>query len=454
MGQIPSGTTDLAADETVFRRHSADLRKAIKGQVLLPGDPEFAAASKPWNTAVIQRARALVVVNDAEDAAALVRYAREAGLTISVQPNGHGAADDLDGVVLVRTGRLNELRVDPEAGIARIGSGVQWGQVLAKTEAHNLIGLAGSSADVNVTGFTLGGGISWFGRKYGLAVDSVIAFDIVDTDGYMNRVTAQSDPELFWAIRGGGGDFALVTAIEFRLYPAPVIFGGQMLWPVDRGPEVMAAFREVTLQAPDELSVWFNQILVPGGPSFTGISTAFLGSSAEGRALLAPFDRIGGMVVDSRAVTRISKLDRIASEPTEPCSFYTHAELLTDIDSNAADALTASIAPLIHVEVRHLGGRFTHPSDSAAGPLESPYLMIAIGIDSIAQELGAEPAGTIQHPLGGLRPVLAGRKPFTFLAPGETASRAFNAESIARLRDIKRRRDPHNVIRSNYPVLN
>lgn len=217
----------------------------------------------------------------------------------------------------------------------------------------------------------------------------------------------------------------------------------------------MAAFRDVTGRAPDELSVWFEQILVPGGAALTGISTTFLGSGAEARALLAPFDRIGGTAVDSRAVIGIHELASVFSgEPTEPCPFYLHAEFLTGIDNSAADALAASIAPLVNVEVRHSGGRFAQPSNSAAGSLESPYMMIGIADSPALPELTAGFESPVQRYLNELRPVLAGRKPFTFLAPGETASQALTAQSITRLRDIKRRRDPHNVIRSNHPVLN
>ncbi|MEV4187629.1 FAD-dependent oxidoreductase, partial [Streptosporangium canum] len=182
-----------------------DLRSLIRGHVSLVGDDGFDQARRPWNLAVEQPVRAVVEAADADDVAALVRYARDAGLTVSAQPSGHGATGDVDGVILLRTGRLDEVRVDPGARTARVGAGVAWGQVQAVAGPHGLTGLPGSSPVVSVVGYTLGGGLSWFGRRYGWAADSVTAFEVVDADGVRARVTADSDVDLFWALRGGGG---------------------------------------------------------------------------------------------------------------------------------------------------------------------------------------------------------------------------------------------------------
>jgi UDP-N-acetylenolpyruvoylglucosamine reductase len=430
-----------------------DLRTVVRGRMSQPGDPGFAAACQPWNTAVTQRVRAVVEIADADDAAALVRYARRAGLSVSAQPNGHGANDDLRDVILVRTGRLDEVRVDPAARTARVGAGVTWGRVLAATGPHGLTGLAGSSPGINVTGFTVGGGLSWFGRKHGWAADSVTAFDVVDPDGRRDRITANSDPELFWALRGGGGDFALVTAVEFDLHPAPTVFGGRMMWPGFVAPAVMTAFREVTAHAPDELTVWFQQLQPPGSPiAITNVLAAYLGDEAKGRALLSPFDAIPGRLIDTRAVMPIADLGEIASEPTDPSPVRTTSELLTGIDDHTAEALLQPITPLVTVQVRHLGGAFARPSDTAVGPLPAPYGLIATGMMT-TPESGAAIEARRQQYREALHPALAHRSPFTFLTPGDTAVRAFTPASLARLRTIKQRRDPHAVIRGNFPVL-
>ena len=218
---------------------NSDLRGAVRGRVLLPGEDGFDQAAKAWNLAVEQPVAAVVEAEDADDVAALVGYARRSGLAVTAQPSGHGASGDVEGVILLRTARLDEVEVRPQERLARVGAGVKWGAVQAAAGAHGLTGLAGSSPVVSVVGYTLGGGLSWFSRKYGWASEGVRAFDIVDADGVQARVTAESDAELFWALRGGGGDFALVTAIEFDLYPAPGLYGGRVLWPAlprPRGP--------------------------------------------------------------------------------------------------------------------------------------------------------------------------------------------------------------------------
>ncbi|MEE2037091.1 FAD-binding oxidoreductase [Nocardiopsis sp. CT-R113] len=203
-----------------------DLRGMLRGRVLVAGEEGFDGASRAWNLAVDQPVAAVVEAADADDVSALVRHARRSGLTVAVQPTGHGASGAVEGVVLLRTGALDGVEVDPVRRIARVGAGVSWGRVQEAAAAHGLTGLPGSSPVVGVTGYTLGGGLSWFGRRHGWAADSVRAFEVVDAEGERARVDAVSDPDLFWALRGGGGDFAVVTAMEFDLYPAPELYGG------------------------------------------------------------------------------------------------------------------------------------------------------------------------------------------------------------------------------------
>ncbi|WP_405490047.1 FAD-binding oxidoreductase [Nocardia sp. NBC_00511] len=427
-----------------------ELRSAVRGRVLLPGDAEFAQAQLPWNRAVDQSVLGVVEIADADDAAALVRYARRAGVAVSTQPSGHGAAPGVNGTILVRPAQLGEARVDPDARSARVGPGVTWAQVQQQAGPHQLTGLAGSSAAINVVGFSLGGGLPWFGRKFGWAANSVTAFDIVDADGNQVRVAADSEPDLFWALRGGGGDFALVTAVEFDLHPAPAVYGGQMLWPAQLAPQVLAAFRDVTASAPDELTVWVQLMQISVLPPMVYVYATFLGDQAEGQALLRPFDQIGWRVQDTRAMISVASLGDILAEPTTPSTTISRAAPLTGIDDNVIEHLTAtSLAPLTAVQIRHFGGAFTRGGDTAAGALTEPYQ-----IDFLSLATDAEAVNTcVQGHLSALGPNLGSRTPFTFLSPGRGAADAFPADTLNRLREIKRKRDPSNVFRSNYPVL-
>ncbi|WP_027942656.1 FAD-binding oxidoreductase [Amycolatopsis taiwanensis] len=430
-----------------------NLRSAVRGRVLLPGDDDFANATRPWNLAVEQPVAAVVDAEDADDVAALVRYARDNGLTVTAQPSGHGASGDVDGVILLRTRHLDELRVDADARTARVGAGVSWGEVLAVAGPLGLTGVPGSSPVVSVAGYSLGGGLSWFGRKYGWAADSVTAFDIVDADGRRARVTAESDPELFWALRGGGGDFAIVTALEFDLHPAPQLYGGRVLWSADRAPEALAAFREITAGAPDELTVWADLLHFPGSAPLVAVDATYLGDPAEGRALLRGLDGIGTPISDSRAAMPIAELGTIAAEPTNPSPGLSRGELLTELtDVTVKTLLSEPIRPLLSVQIRHLGGAFAQPSDSPHGPLTEPYAIYLFGIPTTPETAAA--VHTRQHDLiASLAPHVGDRKPFTYLAPGENAADTFSPGTLTRLQTIKRNRDPHGVFRSNFPVL-
>jgi FAD/FMN-containing dehydrogenase len=425
-----------------------DLRQTVDGRVLEPGDDGFEEARRPWNLAVDQPVRAVVTATDADDVAALVRYACRNKLTITTQPSGHGATGSAADTILLRTGRLDEVDVRPDARVARVGAGVKWAQVQAVAGPHGLTGTAGSSPAVTVTGYLLGGGLSWFGRAYGLGSNSIRALDVVDADGAPAHVTADSDPDLFWALRGGGGDFALVTAIEFDLHPAASLYGGRMVWPGQQAARVLDAFRELTATAPEELTAWYGLFHFPDSPPFTSVDVTFLGESAEGATLLRGLDEIEGRKSDSRATMAVADLGDITAEPVDPRPGVSRTELLTGIDDQvAARLLDRPIDPLLTVQIRHLGGAFARPGDSAAGQIDEPYALYLNGppVDGVPERQAALTEA--------LAPYLSGRKPLTQVGPGETATDVFPADTLARLRAIKAACDPHGVFRSNIPVL-
>ncbi|MFI1911743.1 FAD-binding oxidoreductase [Nocardia sp. NPDC020380] len=428
------------------------LRGTVQGRVLGSGDEGFEQAAQPWNIAVAQPVAAVVEAANVADVAAVVRFARAAGRPVVAQPTGHGATGDIGAAILLRTGHLNSVHIDAPARVARVGAGARWGQVQAAAAEHGLTGLAGSNPVVGVTGYTLGGGKGWFARKYGWASNAVRAFEIVTAEGEALRVTFDSDPELFWALCGGGGDFAVVTALEFDLFPAPALYGGRIMWSADRLPEVWDAFRELTSQAPDELSVWFQRFQFPEAPEMVALDLAYLGDPAEGRALTAALDRIGGAIADKRAPMSPAALGDITAEPTNPSPAISRAEVLTDLDDEAVKVLAGEpVAPLANIQVRHLGGALARPAAGARGALTEPYLvyLLGIGLPHLRDAVRAKQTAMVES----LADHISGAKPYTFLAPGESAADAFPAATLDRLRTIKRSRDPQNVIRANFPVL-
>ncbi|MFW6599972.1 FAD-binding oxidoreductase [Propionibacteriaceae bacterium Y2011] len=442
-------TTPVA--DTALPTHVAEaLPTSVRGPVLLPGDTDWDMGNKPWNREVDQQVAAVVEAADADDVAALVRFARTHGLAIATQPSGHGATGRATGAVLLRTGRLDRIDVDPVQQTARVGAGVRSGDLQRAAAAHGLTALPGSSPVVTVTGTALGGGLSWFGRAFGWIADSVLAFDVVDADGNARTVNPGSDPELYWALRGGGGELAVVTALEVRLHPAPQVFGGRQLWSADHAHQVAQAFRAMTETAPPGLTLWFELLNFPGADPMVAIDSTHLGDEATARELMSPTDDLPTPLSDSRASISVADLGAITGEPTEPSAGRSHAELLTRLDDDVfATLLDQPLAPVMAVQLRHLGGALAGPSDGPHGPLVEPYALYLLG-PAPTPEL-ARAVSARQAELVAFLPI-SGRKPVTFLNPTEELSDALSPASLERLRRLKDERDPDRIIRGNFAV--
>ncbi|NUR90563.1 MAG: FAD-linked oxidase, partial [Nonomuraea sp.] len=268
------------------------------------------------------------------------------------------------------------------------------------------------------------------------------------------RVTEDSDPDLFWALRGGGGgDFALVTAVEFDLYAERALYGGRLLWPGSKAPEVFAAYRELTAEAPPELSLWLNRVQFPEAPPMVTVDLAHLGTAREAEDLLARLTAIGGVLRDTRAAMSTADLGDITAEPTDPAPAVSRTELLTGLDADTAAILLAEpVEPLITMQVRHLGGALAGDGGGPGGALAEPYLLYLLGPGAGPERTQAvrDKQDAVVAALGDR---VSGRKPYTFLAPGERVAQAVSGPALARLRELKRARDPQGVFRANYPVL-
>lgn len=429
------------------------LRTAVRGEVLLPGDEGFEEARRPWNLAIEQNVLAVVTAADADDVAALVRSANDLGLPIAVQPSGHGASGSAVGTILLRTGRLTELSVDAETRTAHVGAGVKSGAVTAAAAAHGLVHKPGSSPVVSATGYLLGGGIGFFARKYGMGSDHVIEFEIVDAQGERRRASAEENPDLFHALAGGGGDFAIVTAMTVRLHAEPELFGGTIMWPAARAAEVFQAFRDVTANAPRELTVWTSLAQFPGGaPAMVAVSVAYLGAENEARALLKPFEAIDGALSGGWGPLPFPELGTITNDPVDPAPSVSRTELVSRIDDDVVATLLAEpIDPLLAVQVRHLGGALAEGRPGPHGPITEEYAIYLVGL-APTPEAGAAVAAKEAELTAALGDAVTGRKPVTFLGLTDTLANAFSAEEMERLRATKEKWDPQGRFVSNFPV--
>ncbi|MGH9458269.1 MAG: FAD-binding oxidoreductase, partial [Thermoanaerobaculia bacterium] len=355
---------------------------AIKGRVVYPTDPDWDAAHEAFNTRVDQRPEAMVFPADEEDVVAIVNYARENGLRIAPQATAHNAGPlgALDGTIVVQTSDMQEVSIDPVAQRVRVGSGVKWEKVAPQLSNYGLAGLHGSSPDVGIAGYSLGGGIGWLARKYGMQTNSVTAIELVTADGEFIRATAHNRPDLFWALRGGGGNFGVVTAIEFAVYPVEELYSGALFFPYERASEVLHTWRELLPTVPEELMTWANILHIPPlpeipepfrGGSFTIVMGAFLGEEAMGRDLLRGLRDLGPEV-DTFAMNPPSELAELAMDPPDPLPITSGHELLEELPASLIDEFLAIAGPksdsgtsLTMFQLRHMGGALARKSPGA-----------------------------------------------------------------------------------------
>ena len=445
----------------------AALRTQVRGRVATATDPDWDQVRGAWNLHVDQRPAAVVHATDVDDVVATVRFARQHGYSVGAQPSGHAGTNALDGTIILRTRQLGGIEVDTATRTARVGAGVKVRELQAALTGTGLSSLPGSNGDPSVVGYTLGGGLSWFGRKYGLAANHVKALEVVRADGEHVRVTAETDPDLFWALRGGGGDFAIVTAMEIGLVDAPYIYGGRLMWPQEMAGEVLRTYAEVTRNAPEELSTWAWLLNFPPvedvpepirGKSFVAIDFTYLGPKVVAEMLVAPFHALGTPVMDTIGEVPVGEVGLLAQEPDDPTPAMEGGRILHTLDDHTIWSILAvagpeTQSPLTAIGIRHLGGALGRAADGAGVTtrLDGEYLLFLLGIPAVPEIVPA-----IRERMSAMEAAMApfseGRQFFNFL-PSSDPSSAIGAEELARLREIKRRRDPLGVIRSNRPVL-
>jgi FAD/FMN-containing dehydrogenase len=435
--------------------------------LVFPGERGWDDGRRAWNLAVDQRPAVVALPETVDDVVAAVGYARELGLRIAVQGTGHGApGTPLDGTMLVNTSRMTGVEVDAEARVARVRAGTIWADVVAAAVQHGLTALHGSAHDVGVVGYALGGGIGWLARKHGLASSSVLSAELVTADGEVVRADAKTNADLFWALRGGGGSFGVVTEMEIALYPVTEAFAGWLLWPVARAAEVLGAWAEWTKSAPEEVTSIGRLLQVPPipempeplrGRQFVVVEAAFLGDEAAGRELLRPLLELGPEL-DTFGTVPAKALTELHQDPPGPVPGRGEGWMLDALDADAAAAIVGAAAmdgtsPLISIEIRHLEGALGRP-DPNGGVLshfEAPYTVYSVGMAPSAAAVAAadERIAAIRS---ASEPWLA-RTAYFNLAERETdASTFYPGDNYRRLAEIRAQVDPDGVFRAKHAI--
>lgn len=443
------------------------LRSRVRGVVHVPGEPFYDGARLAFHLNAVQEPAAVVEVACAADVAAVIRYARARGLGVTAQAGGHGSTGVATDTILVRTNHLDAIEVDPERQVARVGAGVRWEGLLAAAGEHGLAGMLGSSADVSVVGYSLGGGLSWFGRSRGVAANAIRSLEVVTADGEIVAADARTNPDLFWAIRGGGGSFGIVTAAEIALHPATHLYGGQLIWPAAEADRVLDAWRRWVETVPERTASQASVINVPPletvpepirGRSIVSIGIVHHGLAVEGEALVSALaGELGPRLFEFMGPLPVPALGMVAMDPPDPMPYVMRSQMLTDVTDEVLGTMVSGVAradsPLIMLQIRHLGGALQRlPQDAGAvGHIPDPFMIYGIGLasDAAASEAVEDCFTDLWREVA---PWVSGRRFFNFSGHGDPLADVYDPETLARLRVIRSVRDPDGVLRANHPI--
>ncbi|RAJ43054.1 FAD/FMN-containing dehydrogenase [Kitasatospora sp. SolWspMP-SS2h] len=465
-GEAPRGGTTGDA--------GAPLAASVQGPVLRPGSEGYDTECAGFQTAYRHRPALVVGAATADDVRAAVGFAAARRWPIAVQGTGHGISAPLRGEgVLITTRRMNRVEVDARARTARMEAGALWKDVMREAARYGLAPLNGSSPGVGVAGYLLGGGTPLLGREFGYACDHVHGVDLVLADGTPRRVTAESDPELFWALRGGGANFGAITSIETELVPITGVYGGGLFFDAaDDATDILRAYADWSLTVPEQLTSSIGLMTYPPVPAFpeplrgryaAHIRIAFNGSRAEGERLIAPLRAVGPRLVDTVDEMPYARVGSIFGDPDFPHSYYGSNILLRGLDSSAprmlSDLTGPDVVPRCIVDLRHLGGAMSRPPavPNAVGGRTAQYLLRVLNgaVGPTGEDPFADARPVHRRLRRAFEPWTVGRS-LNFVygdgrpSPPDEVREFYDPGAYDRLTRLKARYDPDNLFRSNH----
>jgi FAD/FMN-containing dehydrogenase len=358
---------------TALTRSATDrLHTEFRGQLISPGDDEYDTARQVWNGAIDRRPALIARPSGTRDVVTAVRFAREQHLPVSVRGGGHSAAGHAvaDGALMLDLSGMKSILVDPAAGRAVAGPGLVWSEMDAATQAYGLATTGGVVGSTGIAGLTLGGGIGYMDRFAGLTCDNLLGAEIVTADGQVLQVGEDTHPDLFWALRGGGGNFGVVTSFRYRLHPVTEVFGGLLGYTMDRATDVLQAYREVCDDAPDRLALYAGLLAAPPAPFIpehlrgqrvVGLIPVYFGPADEAARALAPLLTAAPPVLDLTRPMSYQEVQRLTDGFNRPAMhhYYT-VEWLRGLDDQTIEELVAVAAddpsPLSLISLKCMGG--------------------------------------------------------------------------------------------------
>jgi FAD/FMN-containing dehydrogenase len=452
--------TRATIDEHALRAFGA----ALRGQLISPVDPDYSQARKVWNGMIDRRPALIVRCAGAGDVLAAVGFARTTGLPVAVRGGGHSAAGNgvCEGGLVVDLSRMKGLRVDPIARAARAEPGLTWSEFDAETQAFGLATTGGGVSTTGVAGLTLGGGLGWLMRKHGLTCDNLLAADVVTADGRLLHVSRTEHPDLFWGLRGGGGNFGVVTSFEYRLHPVDVVLAGTVTFPFAEAADVVRFFREFTADAPDELTCYLNLAGDPELGAVVAIDVCYAGPTEEGEAALRPLRQLRSPLSDNIAPRRYRDFNA-----TDPATVFPHgarnywkSSFMRDLSDDAIETLIRrlQVAPSLDtccLVVEQMGGAINRVApDATAFPHRDVVHNLVIVATGFAAAEDDRHIAWVRETWAAMRPFTRDAVYLNYLGEEEMGrvGSAYGASTYARLAALKRAYDPDNLFRVNHNV--
>jgi rhodanese-related sulfurtransferase len=445
-------------------------QSSLRGKLVQPGDADYDAARKVYNAMIDKRPRLVAKCADVADVIAGVRFAREQGLLLAVRCGGHnggglGVCDD--GLVLDLSG-MRGVRVDPAERTVRADGGCTWGDVDHATHAFGLACPSGIISTTGVGGLTLGGGIGHLTRKLGLSIDNLLAADVVLADGRLVIASAKENPDLFWAIRGGGGNFGVVTSFKFRLHPVKNIIGGPVFWTLEQAPEVMRWYRDFIRQAPQDLNGWFAFLTVPPVPMFPealhlkkmcGVVWCYAGPPEKAEQVYAPVKAFGPPALYGIHEIPLPALQSVFDGLYPPGHhWYWRADFVNELSDKAIalhcehGARLPTMQSTMHLYPVNGKAHEVGKGDTAFSYRDANWAEVIVGVDPDPANKARITEWTKGY-FDALHPYSAGGAYVNFMMDeGQERVQASFRDNYARLAEIKRKYDPGNLFRVNQNV--
>ena len=447
------------------------LAESFRGQLIRPGDRDYGEQRRVWNGSIDRSPALIARCAGVADVIAAVRLAREAGLVVAVRGGGHSFPGQsvCDGGIVIDLGPMRGIRVDPEARTARAQAGVLWGDLDRETQAFGLATTGGIVTHTGIAGLTLGGGIGWLQRKHGLTIDQLVSVDVVSADGELVKASESENPDLFWGVRGGGGNFGIVTEFEFRLHPVgPIVLAGPIFWPMEESPKVLRFYRDWSAEAPDELMTILVHRKAPPlpfvpaelhGKPVVSVVCCYAGPVEKGERIVAPLRRFGSPVLDLCEPKHYCAHQGMF-DPSFPHGWWYYmracdvAELTDDVIDITVEHATRIGSPLTAFPIWQLGGAVARvgDDDTAFDGRAGGYTFNITAMTETAEGFDQEREWARGF-WSALGPHHTGVYVNFLMDEGEERIRqAYGAAKFDRLKALKRRYDPDNLFRLNQNI--